>query len=77
MEEKKDLCKQEKIECGELTLLTKLIDLINNAIHLTLQTNYTNELHTNLIIIDFYNQYSTLKSSLYNIDILKIGRVNQ
>jgi hypothetical protein len=68
--EKKIYCKKELIECGELTILIKLLNLINSAIYLSVNNNNINDLITNLKIINFDELYNLYKNSLNNIDIL-------
>ena len=38
-DEKKNFCKHQKIECGELTIIIKLLDIINFATDLSVKTN--------------------------------------
>jgi hypothetical protein len=68
--EKKKYCKKELIECGELTILIKLFNLINNAIYLSINNQNINDLILNLNIINFDELYYLYKSSLNNIEIL-------
>ena len=70
VEQKKTFCSGEKIECGELTILIKILDLINNAVKLSVVSVNFNELNTNLKIIDFNDQFITYKHSLSNIELL-------
>ena len=67
--EKKSFCKKEKIECGELTLILKLVNLINSGIILAMENNM-DDLWTNLKIIDFNEMYDLYKNSLINIEFL-------
>ena len=67
---KKELCKQEQIECGEVTIVIKLIDIINNAVELSVLSDNLHQLNNNLKIIDFDDKYIAYKLSLTNIDIL-------
>ena len=69
-ERKKELCKNEQIECGEVTIILKLIDIINNAIRLTLLNDNVVQLYDNLKIIDFFDKYNAYKLSLTNIEVL-------
>jgi hypothetical protein len=68
--EKKRLCNEEKLECGELTIIVKLIDLINSVIVIALNNNNTIDLWKNLEIIDFKNLFSFYISSITNIEII-------
>jgi hypothetical protein len=69
-EEKRKFCKQENIGCGELTIILKLIDLVNSATSLSVSINNTRDLWTNLHIIDFYELTNVYISSLNNMEIL-------
>ena len=69
-ERKKELCKNEQIECGEVTIILKLIDIINNAITLTLLNDNVVQLNDNLKIIDFFDKYNAYKLSITNIEVL-------
>ena len=68
--EKRKLCKKEKIECGELTIILKLIDIINSATKLSITLNNTRDLWTNLELIDFYDLNTVYLKSLNNYEIL-------
>jgi hypothetical protein len=68
--EKKNFCKTEKIECGELTIIIKLLDLINSAVRISFLNSDINDLKLNLQIMDFYQLYNVYKKSLFNNDIL-------
>ena len=63
---KKELCKNEQ-ECGEVTIIIKFIDLLNNAIRFTLLSNNIQQLNDNLKIIDFFDKYISYKLSITNI----------
>ena len=67
--EKKHFCKKEMIECGELTLVLKLINLIDSGILLAMENNI-NDLWINLEIIDFDEMFNLYKNSLTNIELL-------
>ena len=49
--EKNNFCKKEQIECGELTIIIKLLDLINSAVKLSLLNSSMDDLLLNLKII--------------------------
>ena len=68
--EKKDFCNSEKIECGEITILIKLIDLVNSAIDLTKVNKDLYNLILNLDLIDFDENFDFLKHSYYDNNIL-------
>jgi len=69
-EEKKNFCKKQKIECGELTIIIKLLDIINSAIKLAFINNNKDDLWTNLKIIDFNELFNLYANSLNNVNIL-------
>jgi hypothetical protein len=70
IDEKKEFCKNEKIECGELTVILKLLDLINSAVKVSINNPNFNELILNLKLIDFDSLFGLYKSSLFNEDII-------
>jgi len=63
-------CKEEKIECGELTIILRLLDLINLSTKLTENIDNTRDLWTNLKLIDFDDLYTVYINSLNNPEIL-------
>lgn len=68
--QKKRLCNEEKLECGELTIIIKLIDLINSVVEIALNNNNTIDLWKNLEIIDFKNLFNFYINSITNIEII-------
>lgn len=68
--EKREFCKKEKFECGELTILLKMIDLINSAIKIVTLNNSYEQLVFNLKIIEFSDLMNLYKSSLFNNEII-------
>ena len=68
--EKNNFCKKEQIECGELTIIIKLLDLINSAVKLSLLNSSMDDLLLNLKIMDFDQLYNVYKTSLFNEEIL-------
>ena len=68
--QKRIFCKSKKIECGELTVILKLIDLINSGIKISLNLNNTDNLWINLEIIDFFQMTEVYFNALNNIEIL-------
>jgi len=70
LEEKKNYCKKENIECGELTIMMKLINLMNSAVHISISTNNIQDLIINLDIIEFESLFKLYKSSLFNTELL-------
>jgi hypothetical protein len=70
LKEKKNFCKLEKTECGELTIILKIFDLINYGVKISLLNLDYNTLIINLNIIDFDSLFSLYKSSLFNDEII-------
>lgn len=68
--EKKKNCKEEKIECGTLTIVIKIVDLINSALNIAMDLNNTQNLWNNLEIIDFYPLAELYINAINNYDIL-------
>ena len=69
-EERIKFCKSQKIECGELTIILKLFELINAAITISLKLVNSEFLWINLDIIQFNEFFELYISSLKNIEIL-------
>ena len=69
-DEKKNFCSQQKIECGELTIIIKLLDIVNFATDLSIKIDNTITLYTNLKIINFDEMFNLYKNSLSNFEVL-------
>lgn len=69
LNERKNFCSKQQIECGELTIIIKLLDILNSGIDLAI-TNNINFLWINLEIINFDELYNLYKKSLVNNEIL-------
>jgi hypothetical protein len=67
---KKEHCKAEKLECGELTIILKLVDLINSVVHIALKLNSPQELVVNIDVISFEELFTLYVSSLDNNEVL-------
>ena len=67
---KKEHCKAEKLECGELTIILKLVDLINSVVHIALKLNSPQELVVNSDVISFDELFTLYISSLDNYEVL-------
>ena len=65
-----DFCKKEELLCGELTILIKLLDLINGVTDIVIKDVNNHNIWLNLMIIDFENLYNLYVGSLDNIEIL-------
>lgn len=67
---KKENCKAEKLECGELTVILKLVDLINSIVHISLELHSPQELVVNIETISFDELFTLYVSSLDNYEVL-------
>ena len=67
---KKENCKAEKLECGELTVILKLVDLINSIVHISLELHSPQELVVNIDTISFDELFTLYVSSLDNYEVL-------
>lgn len=68
IEKKKEMCNNEKIECGELTILIKILDLINSAVLITTQS--VSNIYLNLQIISFDDLFTLYTNTLNNEEVL-------
>ena len=69
-EQKNNVCKSHDIECGELTIVLKIIDTINAAVNIILKDTNNINLWNNLKMIDFNEQFTFLRYAINNIEIL-------
>ena len=67
---KNTVCNEKKFECGEFTIVLKLLDIINSAIQIIMYDSNNKNIWNNLKVIDFYPQVEFLKYAVNNIDIL-------
>ena len=67
---KKENCKAEKLECGELTVILKVEDLINSIVHISLELHSPQELVVNINTISFDELFTLYVSSLDNYEVL-------
>ena len=65
--EKKLMCKDEKIECGSLTVILKILDLVNAAIDVSINMN---DFVINIELIEFDVLFDTYISALDNMELL-------
>jgi hypothetical protein len=70
LKRKVENCKAEKLECGELTIILKLVDLINSVVHIALKLNSPQELVVNIDVISFEELFTLYVSSLNNNEVL-------
>ena len=66
--ERKYMCDKENIMCGRLTIIVKLLDLINSAVYIAI--NNAEHIWVNLEILDFYDLFNLYKLSVSNIELL-------
>ena len=65
--EKKIMCKEEKIECGSLTIILKILDLVNSAIDVSINMN---DFAINIELIEFDVLFDTYITALDNTELL-------
>ena len=67
---KKDVCNTENIQCGEYTIIIKIIDIINSAISIINKDVYNVNIWNNLDVIDFHPDLVFLKKAINNVELL-------
>lgn len=67
---KQTSCKEAKMECGELSIIIKLVDLVNSLVHISSKVSSTSELFLNLEATSFDELFQTYVESLDNTEIL-------
>jgi hypothetical protein len=67
---KKEGCKNSKQECGELTIILKLVDLINSVVHISLKMSSLEDLFLNIESVSFFELFEAYQSSLKDPEIL-------
>ena len=67
---KQSTCKDSHIDCGELTIMLKIVDLVNSIVHISLNVNSTNDLFTNVEAVSFYELFQTYTETLTNHELL-------
>lgn len=70
LKRKQDACRESHMDCGELTIILKLVDLVNSIVFISLKTNNLDDLFKNIDAISFYELYQTYSESLKNPQIL-------
>lgn len=70
LHKKTDYCKNKKIECGELTIILKLLDLLNSIIFISIKLISVSEVLINLETTSFNELFILYTTSLDNYDIL-------
>lgn len=67
---KNTVCKTKDIECGEMTIVLKIVDIINSAITIIMEDVNNPNIWINLKVIDFYPQIDFLKYAVNNVELL-------
>lgn len=67
---KKAACKKSTMECGELSIILKLVDLINSLVHISSKITTISELFINIEVTSFDELFQTYIESLENTEIL-------
>lgn len=67
---KNTVCVEKTFECGEFTIVLKLLDIINSAIKIIMLDSNNKNIWNNLEVIDFYPQVEFLKYAINNVDLL-------
>jgi hypothetical protein len=67
---KQEHCKNSEAECGEFTIILKLVDLINSIVHISFRIDNLSDLFKNVEVTSFYELFDTYISSLDNPEIL-------
>lgn len=70
LKRKQETCKKTEHDCGELTIMLKLVDLVNSIVHISLQVDTLNELFANVEGISFYELFQTYTETLENHELL-------
>jgi len=81
LKRKQESCKQSNSGCGELTIILKLVDLINSIVHISFKVSSMDDLFKNVETVSFYELFDAYQSSLNDPEILanitlKMDRVN-
>ena len=66
---KNEYCKNKQIECGELTIILKLLDLLNSIIFISIKLVSVSDLLINLETTSFNELFILYTSSLDNYEI--------
>lgn len=70
LKRKQETCKKTEPDCGELTIMLKLVDLVNSIVHISLKVNTLDELFNNVEAISFYELFQTYSETLDNHELL-------
>ena len=70
LKRKQESCKQTNQDCGELTIILKLVDLINSIVHISFKMTSLTDLFKNVEAISFYELFDAYQSSLKDPEIL-------
>ena len=67
---KNNVCYKKNFECGEFTIILKLVDIINAAINIITTDIHNVNIWNNLKVIDFYPQIKFLKYAINNAELI-------
>ena len=70
LKRKQESCRDANIQCGELTIILKLVDLINSIVQISSKTNELDDIFYNLDALAFYELFNLYTKSLENTQIL-------
>ena len=70
LKRKQESCRKGDQECGELTIILKLIDIINSVVYITSKVSSSKDLFNNVDSLLFYELFDTYQSSLNDPEIL-------
>ena len=70
LKRKQEACKKSEIDCGELTIILKLVDLINSIVHISLKVDNVDDIFINVEAVSFYELFQTYTETLENSELL-------
>lgn len=70
LKRKQESCAQSNNDCGELTIILKLVDLINSIVHISFKMSSLEDLFKNIEAISFYELFDAYQSSINDPEIL-------
>ena len=70
LKRKQETCKNLESDCGELTIMLKLVDLLNSMVHISFKIDNLDELFINARAISFYELFQTYTETLENHELL-------
>ena len=70
LKRKQTTCKKSDNACGELTIILKMIDLVNSLVYISYKLNTLPDLFKNVEAISFYELFQTYIETLENHELL-------